>query len=187
MLRLNKKIVASLSASALLLAGQTVMASPASAVINCAEGRRTVYTTLNDGSMGNDEWFIRVSVLFAACSNGKKKWVKPRALIVFYDQEGDRMGCGLHAWNGLRYVSYDPLYTDSLGHKFNPSPIRVPCDTSTAGGAIQQYKLREVPRLYWGGRYNQVPPYFKVGIDVEKKGILYDAHGKLSGRFYMTV
>jgi hypothetical protein len=153
----------------------TISAGPASAT-RCVGVHRYDTAHTNDGSTGDDEWWLKFSVHYTYCHAHGPDYVKgPYMVGVGYNQEGSHMSCSANSNAVLHYVGFNPYFWDGDGRNFNPGEIRVPCNSSTRNSATKFY---DGERLYVFDGTS--PPRAKVNWRLEKAGPFWQKSGSMS-------
>lgn len=180
-----RRLFIAITALVLATTGTLAISSPAQALtgVHCAEGNRDAWKTVNDGSLGNDEWDLRMNSIYRYCKNYDNglRWVKPLQAQGYYNAEGSSLEC--NKWQGtnvLEYVQFDFTYFDQQGNTFNPGPFNIPCDESSANGETVTYA--DAPRLFW----TKMPdgsvkaPSFRADISIQKENDFYEVNTRMT-------
>lgn len=159
-------------------------AAPAQAQTHCHEQYQTGEQQKNDGSTGDDDWYIRVGVYYKWCKNlakddiDKRHWVTPRGWSVGYNQEGTSMGCShLFSPNYLDYVKFDSYWSGPFGENWSPPEIKLPCKKDTTASDTKLFDRSE--RLHFRVGKGFHPAKVRIPWTVEKAGPLFDVSGNI--------
>ena len=141
--------------SALVTAFLVILAPTANAATwRCSLRHDRVGHTFKEGHGQRADVYVQANVFYRYCVNTSPDflpYVKPHHVIVSYQVDASKISCNDWGTGWLDDLDYNMYFWRPYnGVNFNPPQKTIPCSTEAFASRSQWYKLKNVPRLYFG-------------------------------------